>query len=119
MLLPLFKNLPAASVLPNPVPTNSQPFPSAMPSLAEKMDGDNGEEDDDRTTTPTVNQGLGLGAAIAIGSGALVVIGATLYARRRVVIQKSMQDLAPLDADTGESQGIWLEETPSRTRAEF
>jgi hypothetical protein len=92
-----------------------------MPSLAEKMKDDNGDEDyDDRPPTTVnqtaVNQGLGVGASIAIAGGALLVVGATVYARRRLLRQKSLQDLAPLDADTGE---IWLEETPSRTAAAF
>jgi hypothetical protein len=93
-----------------------------MPSLAEKMKDDNGDDDDDDRPVPTtvnqtaVNQGLGVGASIAIAGGALLVVGATVYARRRLLLQKSLQDLAPLDADTGE---IWLEETPSRTAAAF
>lgn len=61
---------------------------------------------------PNVNQGLGVGASIAIGGGGLLVIGATIYVRRRVQ-KNNQQDFAPIDAGTEESQGIGLEVSAS------
>jgi hypothetical protein len=108
LLFPIFDQ---SLVLPDPVPTNApswptdtpQLFASAMPSLAPSKEKINSSGDDeDNRPTPTVNQGLGAGSSMAIGAGALLVIGATLYARRRV--QKNEPDFAPVDAETGESQ---------------
>jgi hypothetical protein len=77
-------------------------FPSVLPSLApskDNLDNNEEQEEEDNRPMPVVNQGLGVGAGIAIGCGGVLVIGATMYVRRRVQ-KNNQQDFAKFDAGT-------------------